>query len=267
MQLSNKEPVILSSTYASSNRSGENFIKDHLFSYQYSGSLIINDGKTIKTFQPGEFRLSIRNKLAKFTKQVPSAGEYHSVSVVFGQALLREFALEYSYKAHRRHVHDSVILLQQYKHYQDYFTSLTPFLQSDATLDDSIINLKIKEALLTLLKLQPDLEDILFDFSEPAKIDIADYMEQNFRFNLSMQRFAYMTGRSVSSFKRDFKQVFGISPGRWLLSRRLKEAYNLIKHHGYTPSNVYIMLGFEDISHFSRSFKSKFGTSPSRLSA
>lgn len=258
---------ILLSTYTSHNARGENFIGEYMFSYQVSGSLTINDGKDVKTFKPGEFRLSIRNKLAKFIKQVSPNGEYRSLSVTFGQAFLREFALEYGYKAHQRHEHESVILLQQDTHYQDYFTSLTPFLPLSVAGDDAIIQLKIKEALLTLLKVQPELKNILFDFSAPAKIDITAYMEQNFRFNLSMQHFAYMTGRSISSFKRDFQKAFGISPGRWLLSRRLKEAYTLIKQQGCTPSDVYILVGFEDISHFSRSFKSRFGVPPSRVSA
>jgi len=264
MPLTDQGSRILTSTYASSSASGENFIGEHMFSYQVAGSLVINDGKEIKTFKPGEFRLSVRNKLAKFMKQVPPGGEFRSVSVTFSQAFLRGFALEYGYKAIYRHAHEPVILLQQDSHYQDYFTSLAPFLPPNAPADDAIIKLKIKEALLTLLKLQPELTDVLFDFSEPAKIDIAAYMEQNFRFNLSMQRFAYMTGRSISSFKRDFQEVFGTSPGRWLLSRRLNEAYNLIRQQGHSPSDVYIRVGFEDISHFSRSFKSQFGVPPSK---
>jgi len=81
-----------------------------------------------------------------------------------------------------------------------------------------------------------------------------------------MQRFAYMTGRSISSFERDFQQVFGISPGRWLLWRRLNEANNLLTRQGYTLSDVYIKVGFEDISHFSRTFKKQFGIPPSRIS-
>ncbi|AYL95360.1 helix-turn-helix domain-containing protein [Mucilaginibacter celer] len=267
MQLTDQGYRILSSTYATSNSSGENFIDEFLFTFQISGSLIINDGKEKKTFKEGEFRLSIRNKLAKFTKQVPAYGVYHSVSVVFDQTLLREFALEYNYNAHPHYSTEPVLLLKQNSHYLDYFNSLTPFLQPSADFSDSIVKLKIKEALLTLLKLQPELKDILFDFNEPAKINIAVYMEQNFRFNLSIQRFAYLTGRSISSFKRDFQQVFGVSPGRWLLSRRLKEAYHLISQQGQTPSDVYITVGFEDISHFSRAFKSQFGIPPSRLNA
>ena len=267
MQPKEERSGIFLSTYATSNSSGENFIEEHLFSNQLSGCLEISDGKEVKTYGPGTFRLSTRNKLAKFIKRVPPDGEYRSVSIVLGQALLREFALEYSYKAHPRAVQDPVILLQQHTHYQEYFASLSPFLQAKAAENDPIIKLKIKEALLTLLNSQPELKDILFDFNEPAKIDIADYMERNFMFNLSITRFAYLTGRSISSFKRDFQQVFGISPGRWLLSRRLREAYQLIKVQGRAPSDVYITVGFNDLSHFSRSFKSQFGFPPSRFSA
>jgi len=56
-------------------------------------------------------------------------------------------------------------------------------------------------------------------------------MESNFRFNLSVERFAYLTGRSLSSFKKDFEELFHDTPGKWLIRRRLKEAYTLIKRN------------------------------------
>jgi hypothetical protein len=123
MPVTDQGSRILLSTYTSSNASGENFIGEHMFSYQDSGSLTINDGEKVNTFNPGDFRLSVRNKLAKFLKQAPPNGEYRSVSVAFGQTFLREFALEYGYKAHQQHGHEPVILLQPDTHYQDYFAS------------------------------------------------------------------------------------------------------------------------------------------------
>jgi hypothetical protein len=31
-------------------------------------------------------------------------------------------------------------------------------------------------------------------------------MEQNYMFNMSMDKFGYLTGRSLTTFKRDFKK-------------------------------------------------------------
>lgn len=74
-----------------------------------------------------------------------------------------------------------------------------------------------------------------------------------------------MTGRSISAFKRDFKEIFKETPNRWLVQKRLEEAHFLLQKSGKTPSEIFIDLGFEDLSHFSFAFKKKFGKSPSEI--
>lgn len=90
-------------------------------------------------------------------------------------------------------------------------------------------------------------------------------MEENYQYNLSLARFAYLSGRSLASYKRDFEQVYQLSPGKWLLNRRLEEAGKLLKQKGKKPAEIYLSLGFEDLSHFSRAFKKKYGMSPSKI--
>lgn len=80
-----------------------------------------------------------------------------------------------------------------------------------------------------------------------------------------MERFAYLTGRSISAFKRDFASIFSDTPSRWLIQRRLKEGYFLLEKKGKKPSDIYLDLGFEDLSHFSFAFKKKYGFSPSDI--
>lgn len=74
---------------------------------------------------------------------------------------------------------------------------------------------------------------------------------KNFHFNVQLKRFAYLTGRSLSTFKRDFEKIFHITPSRWLTAHRLKEAYYFIREKGKLPSDVYLDVCFEDLSHFS----------------
>jgi len=128
-----------------------------------------------------------------------------------------------------------------------------------------LVNHKIKEILLILLKVQPELKDILFDFSIPEKINLEAFMNRNYKFNISTERFAYLTGRSLSTFKRDFNEIFNDTPNHWLIQKRLEEAHFLIENKKQKPSELYIELGFEDLSHFSFAFKKKYGYSPSSL--
>ena len=99
----------------------------------------------------------------------------------------------------------------------------------------------------------------------PQKVDLEEFMNRNYKFNVSVDRFAYLTGRSLSAFKRDFKQIFNDTPNRWLIRRRLQEAYFLIEKASKRPTEIYLDLGFETLSHFSFTFKKQYGHTPTKL--
>ena len=122
--------------------------------------------------------------------------------------------------------------------------------------------LKVKEAVYLLLNTMPELRELLFDFSEPHKIDLEKFMLTNFHYNVPVEKFARLTGRSLASFKRDFQKIFGKAPRQWLLEKRLAEARHLIEKKNKRSSDIYLDLGFESLSHFSHSFKKKFGKAP-----
>ena len=143
--------------------------------------------------------------------------------------------------------------------------SLLVYLTLPEKEQQEMMNLKVKEAVHLLLKVNPELKNILFNFKDPGKIDIEAFMQQNYHFNVQLQRFAYLSGRSLSTFKRDFEKIFKMTPSRWLVKRRLQEAYFLLREKGAKSSEVYLDLGFENLSHFSRAFKNEFGYSPSVL--
>ena len=44
-------------------------------------------------------------------------------------------------------------------------------------------------------------------------------------FNLPLQKFGYLTGRSLTTFKRDFSKAFSTTPQRWLTQKRLELAH------------------------------------------
>jgi len=90
-------------------------------------------------------------------------------------------------------------------------------------------------------------------------------MQKNYKFNVGIERFAFLTGRSLSAFKRDFKKTFNETPNRWLTRRRLQEARFLIEEKKQRPIDIYLDLGFEDLSHFSFAFKKEFGVPASHL--
>jgi len=128
-----------------------------------------------------------------------------------------------------------------------------------------MVNIKTNEAIELLLRSDPQLKNLLFDFSEPYKINLESFMNQHYMFNVTAGHFARLTGRSLAGFKRDFQKIFNTSPGNWLTQKRLSAAYYLIKEKGKKPSDVYLDVGFENLSHFSFVFKKAYGVSPSMV--
>jgi AraC-like DNA-binding protein len=264
-QDSNSKSKITYSCYFTRSREGEQFVSEHVLSYQMSGTFTINDGQKQNVYNPGDLRFIKRNNLVKFIKQPPPNGEFKSLSVYLDQDTLRNFSIEYGYKASNHYTGDAIIALKPNLLFKSFMDSLLPYQQDEITINEKLQALKLHEAILILLQTNPKLKDVLFDFSEPGKIDLEEFMEKNFYFNVQLKRFAYLTGRSLATFKRDFEKLFKTTPNRWLQQRRLQEAYYLIKEKGKAPSDVYLELGFQDLSHFSFAFKKSYGVAPSRI--
>jgi AraC family transcriptional regulator, exoenzyme S synthesis regulatory protein ExsA len=245
--------------------SSEQFIPEHLFIYMIAGTIQAYDGNTEYNIQSGDYGFAKRNHLIKYIKNAPASGKFEAISVAFNQQFLRNFSEEYGYTADAAVNKAAITKLDPDPLLDQYLQSLKPYLHLTGIEQENFLSLKNRELLLIALKLNPDLKNELFDFRDPDKIDLELFMHQNFRFNVSMQRFGYLTGRSLTSFKRDFEKIFNKAPGRWLLEKRLQEAYFLMEKKGEKPSDVYHEVGFEDLSHFSYAFKKMYGVSPNQL--
>ena len=242
---------------------GESFIADHIFSYIISGNQDMYIGNKLFTFKDGDFRLFRKNHLVKYAKK-PTKQGYRTITVTIDQNTLREIKKETEYKTRNRIPDEPVFLLKPNDYLHSYIESLSPYLKNDRAFNNRIIQLKVKELVLILVETMPELGSVLFDFSEPGKLDLEAFMQEHYRYNVALKQFAYLTGRSLSTFKRDFEKVFHATPNKWLVQRRLQEAQFLIRDKNKRPADIYLDLGFEDLSHFSFAYKKAFGNAPTR---
>lgn len=260
-----KKPNILYSCYSHKSSEGEQFIAAHNFGYMISGTSEHFVGGEKFVFAPGNFRFFRRNQLTKWTKFPPVGGEYRSISITIDQDTLHSISEEYKLKTTTPNTDLKALLLPSSPLLKNYIDSLGPYMDGNSEFNKGLTNLKVKEAVMVLLETNPLLKDVLFDFSEPGKIDLEAYMNEHYRFNVDINRFAYLTGRSLAAFKRDFDKIFNTSPNRWLQQKRLADAHYLIKEKGWKSSDVYMEVGFKDLSHFSFAFKKAYGVAPSRV--
>ncbi|SEB09494.1 helix-turn-helix domain-containing protein [Pedobacter hartonius] len=241
----------------------DSFVQDHAFTRILSGNMHIHTTGGSYNFSAGDTILIKRNQLSKAFQIPPANGEFKSITVFFDQPSLRDYSMENRIAPIVSYQGEPVLLLRSDLLYDSYASSLAAYQQGET--NKGLTGLKVKEALMLILHLDKHASALLFDFHEPEKTDLEKYMNTHFRFNAEIKHFAYLTGRSLATFKRDFAKIFNTSPGSWLQQRRLKEAHYLIKEKRMKVSEVYPEVGFEDLSHFSFAFKKAFGKSPSLL--
>lgn len=205
-----------------------------------------------------------KNQLGEITKTPLDGEAYETIVIFLKEELLRMIALEEQVEIGKRYSGQPNILIPGNDFLRGFFQSIIPYVRNPKEKITTALGLlKTKEAVQLLLHTQPGLGEFLFDFSEPHKIDLEKFMLRSFHFNVPVERFAQLTGRSLAGFKRDFQKTFGTAPRQWLQEKRLTEALHLIEKKNKKASAIYLDLGFESLSHFSHSFKKKFGKAPS----
>jgi AraC-like DNA-binding protein len=273
--------VIFYSYHSAERKEKVCFWNHHTLIFQVSGQFTLETSSQTISMSGGEMLLIGRNQLGTLTKTPGPAGpglagpgpagplagsHYETVVISLQEDLLRRIVLEEKLESDRKYIGPPNLLIPTNEFLQGYFQSIIPYARnSGAAMTDELGILKVKEGVKLLLHALPGLVNFLFDFSQPYKIDLERFMLHNFHFNVPIEKFAQLTGRSLASFKRDFLKTFGIPPRQWLQDKRLTEAKRLIETKHEKPSAIYLDLGFESLSHFSHSFKKKFGMAPTAL--
>jgi AraC family transcriptional regulator, exoenzyme S synthesis regulatory protein ExsA len=254
----------ITSCYLGPSISPEQFIQEHFFVYLIKGAMHGYDGHRYSTLQAGECCMVRKNHLARYNKQKDN-GQFEKVIVVFDEQFLRNFNDKHRVAESLSYPPEAFLRLKQSELIPNFINSLAPYYSGGGKIDVTFADLKREELLLILLKSNPELKRILFDFGMPQRIDLQEFMNRNFKFNVSLERFAYLTGRSLSVFKKDFAKILGETPSRWLVKKRLQEAHFQLSKEGKRPTEIYLDLGFEDLSHFSFAFKKLFGKAPNEF--
>lgn len=88
------------------------------------------------------------------------------------------------------------------------------------------------------------------------------YMEAHLEQNISLIELAALCQLSVSWFGRAFKYSTGMTPHRWLLTRRIARSLALLQNPTLTITEIAHRCGFADHSHFTREFRRFEGVTP-----
>jgi len=193
--------------------------------------------------------------------------EYCMLGFFLSDELIRETLEEmkgkYPLGSSRERQEFAATLVQPSPYLEGYFHSMLTYFRGIDRPPDHILVLKLKELLVNLLSTDPLLASYFISLAQTSKPSLRRIMEDNYCFKLRLEDYAELCHCSLSTFKREFRQIFRETPGKWITRRRVEHAASILVNTDQSVTEAAFESGFEDLSHFSRVFKQVTGKSPS----
>jgi len=238
----------------------------NLLFYVEQGQLNIRYRNKLYTITKGNFCMVRKLTELSFFKTWDEDEGYAIVKAMGLQdEFINEAIKELGYSIPAKVIRDPVIDLKNNPILMGLHHSLTIYLSENQSPDKHLMYLKTKEALLGIIQSNPDYLALFYEFSKPVKAELREFMKYHSISNFSLSELAKLSGRSLSTFNRDFRKIFNTAPHAWILRKRLHKAKELLLTTNKKSSEIYLDLGFKDLAHFSKSFKKEFSLSPSEI--
>lgn len=258
---------VLIASYFADDRECAHENREHTLIYQCSGRLEIEERGKKTVLYPGDCAFMRRDNRMWLQKRVGKGEPYRSIVLKFSKAFLREFYQTLDRQQipidSKREKASLLLLPKNRPDIRSLFESVIPYFDAGEKPSEKILKLKMIEGVYVLLNTDRNLYASLFDFVEPWKIDILDYLNENYMCDLSMKEIASYTGRSLATFKRDFAKVSDLTPQKWIIRRRLEAAHDLIRSGKKKVTEACFDVGFKNLSHFSKVYKETYVVAPS----
>ncbi len=242
----------------------------HAIIFVRTGSLMVEQAGKLTEVKAGNYVFVKRNCTAKITKLSDGITPYRGINLTLHRPSLKEYFATLNKERIPKNVKpikETATILPKTIELDSLFASFIAFVDNNYEPNEELLKMRVTEAIMALLSISPEFYPTLFDFNEAWKIDIIDFMEENFTEDLTIEEFANYTGRSLATFKRDFAKISDVTPQKWLIDKRLDKAYEILSTGKANPTDVYYQVGFKNRSHFSLAFKKRFGISPSQCHA
>ncbi len=258
------EVMIAASCETSSNKMKATYYPHSLLLYAQVGQINATIDQKLYTIPKNSFAL-----IRKFTE----ASMFKTWNEQEGHAKTYAFALtnEFIRKAFRQiefsnsipAVKSRFISIPSTKNLEILMNSIISYVDHGEDLEPQLVELKTLEALHALISADINIAGAFKEYSLTERADMEKLMSHNYLFNIPLEDLAKSSGRSLSTFNRDFRTIFNDTPHKWIKKKRLMHAKTLMASERKRPSEVYLESGFEDLAHFSRSFKQQYNQTPS----
>ena len=240
------------------------FLEDHLLLFVLEGTHHVKLGQTTFDVHKNEMILLKKSVCIESTKQGDPQNDFAYESMMFflKEEFLMDFIRMKDIKAVATDEVARVFVRPLGTRLLGFLESVKPYFRDPNQIDSGLVRLKMLELLYDLANDDKNLLLQLIQLKQQFRTDITRVMEENYLNPGSLADLAYLSGRSLSSFRRDFQLIYQVSPAQWIRNKRLAKAKELLLSTSMPIADICFQTGYENVSHFSRLYKSVFGHSP-----
>ncbi|MBW8685683.1 helix-turn-helix domain-containing protein [Chitinophaga rhizophila] len=242
-------------------------LQQNLFTFLLSGEKTVHFAGEWVSVLPNQFVMLTAGNCLMTEKVVSPEADYHSILLFFDSSFLNDFF--------NRHIHlfsrqpDPVsarpyLLLKKDAFLETFVRSLDSMLVGDEPVFNDLQRLKLEELLLYLAAKFPDKLQEIRNTSIQANDEllVRQVVSSHLNSRVTVEELAFLCNMSLSTFKRRFAVIYGKSPNKWLLEKRLEQAVKMLIQSDRKASEIYYELGYENLSSFIQSFKRQYGLTP-----
>lgn len=246
--------------------------KYNVFSFLLEGGKSVYFGGRNTETDPTKFMLLSAGNCMMSERTAAGSGNYRSILLFFDNKLLADFFAKHppAQKAGvGKGTGEPFLVFENDAFIANYLQSLALMLAAEPAPTGAMRRVKLEELLLYINSRYPG--DMLMLQHASREIDMDTEIRRvasaNISTGVTVEELAFLCNASLSTFKRRFARIYGTSPNKWLLQKRMEIAADMLKRGELKASEIYYKVGYENLSSFVQSFKQVYGTTPKKYQA
>lgn len=245
---------------------GTFFLEQHLLYVVLGGSVTLGAGRQTLAVHKNEMVLLRKAGEVRYVKKGDEeTGLFESLLFAINDSLLKDFLTQQNVEIPKMTEELGIRVSPMSDKLVAYCRSLVPYFNEPGKTNPGLLRLKIMELLYDVSECSRNIFLQMLQLRQPVRADVHRVVEEHYTTPVTVDDLAYLSGRSLSSFKRDFMAIYHETPARWIREHRLDKAREMLSSTAMSVADVCYSLGFENPTHFSRIFKDRFGVAPSAV--
>ena len=242
-------------------------LQQNLLTFLLEGEKTVHFAGTQITIKPHQFVMLAAGNCLMSEKTATKDADYHSILIFFDNNLLSDFYTRHSSllgKQAKQPGNHPFLLFEKDEFLVNFTRSLDCMLTGDKPIYPQLQKVKLEELFLYLAIHYPEQIQQIRNMSYETNDDliVRQAVTSHINSNITVEELAFLCNMSLSSFKRKFASIYGNSPNRWLLEKRMERAAKMLRQDNRKASEIYYELGYENLSSFIQSFKQIYGLTP-----